>query len=99
MNIFMYDMKLSCQMKSSQVISHVVNLLPLEYTKNYSTERLNFLKNSSVLWDLTLCDLVKVNQHSEGMHYLHIQGLRLSQARNQRENRWEAELLFIGPED
>jgi hypothetical protein len=38
-------------------------------------------KNSSVFWEITLCDLVKVNQHSEGMYYLHIQGLRISQAR------------------
>jgi hypothetical protein len=40
---------------------------------------------SSILWDITLCSPLKVNRRFERIRPLHIQGRRISQARNQRE--------------
>jgi hypothetical protein len=40
---------------------------------------------SSVLWDMTPCSLLEVNQSFRGTCYLHLQGCRVSQARNQHE--------------
>jgi hypothetical protein len=46
---------------------------------------------SSIFWDITLCSPVKVNRSLEGTRHFHLQGRRISQARNQRESRWQAE--------
>jgi hypothetical protein len=62
---------------------------------------------SSIFWDIILCNPLKANQHFGGTCHLHLQGQRLSQARNQRERKWQAELfhtdllrgLFFDPED
>jgi hypothetical protein len=40
---------------------------------------------SSVFWDITLCSLLKVNHCFRQTCHLHLQGWRISQARNQRE--------------
>jgi hypothetical protein len=40
---------------------------------------------SSVFWDITPCSPLKVNRRFGGTYGLHIQGPKLSQARNQRE--------------
>jgi hypothetical protein len=41
---------------------------------------------SSIFWD-TMCSPLKVNQHFRRACRLHLQGRRVSQARNQRESR------------
>jgi hypothetical protein len=42
------------------------------------------MKNS-VLWDITLCILVKVIRRLRGIYGLHFQGLRVRQARSEQE--------------
>jgi hypothetical protein len=44
---------------------------------------------SSVFWDTTPCSPFKFNLTSGGIYRLHFQGQRISQARNQRESRWQ----------
>jgi hypothetical protein len=46
-----------------------------------------------VFWDITPCSLLKVNQRFRGTCCLHLQGQRISQARNQ----CVAELCFLPP--
>jgi hypothetical protein len=48
---------------------------------------------SSIIWYVTLCSLLKVNRCFGGTRLLHLQGGRISLPRNQRENRWQAELF------
>jgi hypothetical protein len=50
---------------------------------------------SSIFWDTTPCSPLKVNRHFGGIVRLHLQGRRVSEARNQRESRWQAELFFV----
>lgn len=40
---------------------------------------------SSVYWDITLCNLLKVSRRFGEAFRLHFQGRRLSRSRNQRE--------------
>jgi hypothetical protein len=42
---------------------------------------------STVVWDVTQCSLLKINSGFEGTYRLHLQGRRISGARNRRENR------------
>jgi hypothetical protein len=46
---------------------------------------------SYVFWDVKPYSLLKVNRRFGGTFYLHLQGRRISRARNKRENRWQAE--------
>jgi hypothetical protein len=46
----------------------------------------------TTFWDITTCSPLKVNQHFRGTYRLHLQGRRISRARNQHESRWQAEL-------
>jgi hypothetical protein len=46
--------------------------------------------NSSVVKDMTTCCEFKVNRRFEGTCRLHLQGRRMSQGRNRRENRLHA---------
>jgi hypothetical protein len=39
----------------------------------------------SIFWDITLCSLLKVNRQFGGTCYLHLQGWRVSEARNKHE--------------
>jgi hypothetical protein len=48
---------------------------------------------SSIFWNIMLCSPLKVNQRFGGTYRLHLQGQRMSQARNQRESRWQAFML------
>jgi hypothetical protein len=50
---------------------------------------------STIFWDIRPCTPLKVNGPFGGKHCLHLQGRRTTQARNQRENRWQAESAFI----
>jgi hypothetical protein len=50
---------------------------------------------SSAFWDITPCSLLKVNWRFGGTCRIHLQGQKISQARNQRENRWQAELKIL----
>lgn len=43
--------------------------------------------NSSILWDLMPCSLLKVNLRFGGICRLHVQGRGISRQRNQRESR------------
>jgi hypothetical protein len=55
---------------------------------------------SAVFWDITPCSPLKVDQRFGGTYHLHLLGLRISRARNQRGSMWQAELsLFFDPED
>jgi hypothetical protein len=45
---------------------------------------------SSVFWDIGPCSPLKVNRRFGGTYRLHLQG-RISQARYQREIRWQVE--------
>jgi hypothetical protein len=45
----------------------------------------------SVCWDITTCGALNVARRFEGTRRLHFQGRRISQAINQRENRWQVE--------
>jgi hypothetical protein len=49
---------------------------------------------SSIFWDITPCSPLKVNWRFGGTCRLHLQGRKISRARNQRESRWQAD-----PED
>jgi hypothetical protein len=51
----------------------------------------------SIFWDIISCSLLKINLRFGGTLRLYLQGRRISQARNQRESRWQAE--FFDPED
>jgi hypothetical protein len=53
--------------------------------------------NSSIFWDITTCSPVKVNWLFRGTCRLHLQGRRISQARNQCESRWQAAWLILRP--
>jgi hypothetical protein len=101
MNIFMYDLKLSWllyRLQSSQVISHVVNPLPLGVYEMWLNRENYVLKEFCLLGHNTVWS-GESQPHSEGMYYLHIQDRRICQARNQRDSRWEADLLLFDPED
>jgi hypothetical protein len=45
---------------------------------------------STIFWYITTCSQLKVNRRFGGTHRLHLQGQRISRARNQRECRWQA---------
>jgi hypothetical protein len=44
-----------------------------------------------IFWDITRCSSLEVNRRFGGTYCLHLQGRRISRARNQRESRWQAE--------
>jgi hypothetical protein len=48
---------------------------------------------SSIFWDVTQCSPLKVNRRVGRTCRLHLQGRRISQARNQSESRWQAEVV------
>jgi hypothetical protein len=50
---------------------------------------------SSIFWDITSCSQLKMNRRFGGSCRIHIQGRRISQARNQREAR--SYLLILRP--
>jgi hypothetical protein len=67
---------------------------------------------NSIFWDITLCSPLKVNIYFGGTYRLHLQGRRISHARNHYASRWELKPLlvtsfrarilrglFFGPED
>jgi hypothetical protein len=73
--------------------------------EEYSTY---FFIKSTIFWDITPCSLLKVNRRFGETYHLHLQGGKISRARNQRESRWQAEICshagfllgsFFGPED
>jgi hypothetical protein len=47
---------------------------------------------STIFRDITPCSPLKVNRRFGGTYRLNLQGLRISRARNQRENEWQAGL-------
>jgi hypothetical protein len=56
--------------------------------------RLKDFLASSVLWNITPCSPLKVTRSLGGTYRLHLQGERISQIRNQREIKWQAEAIF-----
>jgi hypothetical protein len=52
---------------------------------------------SSLFWDITPCSPLKVNWPFGETCRLHLQGRRISQARNQLESTWQAKLLRWRP--
>jgi hypothetical protein len=51
----------------------------------------HLLLKCSVFWDITPCSLLKVNCHIRGTYHLHLNGCRISPARNQHESWWQTE--------
>jgi hypothetical protein len=49
---------------------------------------------SAIFWDITPCSLLKVNRRFGRTCRNHLQGRRISRARNQSESRWQAEFLI-----
>jgi hypothetical protein len=49
---------------------------------------------STLFWDIMPCSPLKVNRCFWGTYRLHLEGRRISQARNHRESRWQAEPLL-----
>jgi hypothetical protein len=46
--------------------------------------------NNSIFWDISPCSPLKINRRFERTRRLHLQDRRISRARNQSENRWQA---------
>jgi hypothetical protein len=46
-----------------------------------------------IFWDMTSCSLLKANRRFGGTFHLYLQRRRISQARNQRENRRQVDFL------
>jgi hypothetical protein len=64
-------------------------------------QQLQFIEEF-IFWDITSCNPLKVNRRFGGTSRLHLRGRRISQARNQRESRWQPGFLlglFSDPED
>jgi hypothetical protein len=59
-----------------------------------SEKLLNFyqIKTCTIIWDVTPCSPLNVNRRFGGTYRLHLQGRRISRARNQRESRWQVEV-------
>jgi hypothetical protein len=49
---------------------------------------------STVFWDIMPCSSLKVNWHFRGTYRLHLQGRRISFARNRCKRRWQAAAYF-----
>jgi hypothetical protein len=47
---------------------------------------------SSIFWDITPCSPLKVKRRFGGTYRIHLQGRRISRARNQNESKWQTEL-------
>jgi hypothetical protein len=47
---------------------------------------------STIFWDITACSPLKANRRYGGIYCLHLQGLKIIRARNQRESRWQTGL-------
>jgi hypothetical protein len=45
---------------------------------------------STIFWDITPCSPLSFNRHFGEIYRLHLQGQKISRARNQRETRWQA---------
>jgi hypothetical protein len=52
---------------------------------------MNLLK-STIFWDITPCTPLKVNRCFGETYCFHLQGRKISRARNQLESRWQADL-------
>jgi hypothetical protein len=52
------------------------------------------LLNSTIFWDITPCSPLRVNWRFRNTHRLHLQGRRISQAKNQHKSRWQASMLL-----
>jgi hypothetical protein len=48
---------------------------------------------STIIRDITPCSPLKANRRFGGTYRFHLQGQRISRARNQRESRWQAEAI------
>jgi hypothetical protein len=48
---------------------------------------------STIFWDITMCSLLSVNSRFRETYRLHLQGRKIGRGRNQRESRWQAELV------
>jgi hypothetical protein len=49
-----------------------------------------YILKSTILWHITPCSKLKVNRRFGGKYRLHLQGRKISWARNQSESRWQA---------
>jgi hypothetical protein len=54
------------------------------------------MKNT-IFMDITPCSPLKVNRRFGGTYRLHLQGRRISRARNQLESMWQAEHFQCSP--
>jgi hypothetical protein len=56
---------------------------------------ISIYSTSSIFWDIMACSPLKVNGLFRGTCRLHLQGRRISGARNQRESSWQPEALGL----
>jgi hypothetical protein len=68
-----------------------VNLQRLRMHEVGSEVLTSVVMNSSVFWDITVYSLLKAKRRFGGTCRLHLQGLKISRARTQRESWWKAE--------
>jgi hypothetical protein len=73
---------------------YVITMLQTNIFRRCSNDQICRLKNS-VLWDITPCSPLKVNQSFCRTYSLHLQPPRLSQAKNQRESRWQGDATLL----
>jgi hypothetical protein len=53
------------------------------------------IMRSTVFWEIAQCSQLKINRRFGGTYPFHIQGRKISRARNQRESRWQAEARWF----
>jgi hypothetical protein len=56
---------------------------------------LSITQKSIIFWDITQYSPLKVNRRFGETYLLRLHGRKISGARNQRENRWQAEILLF----
>jgi hypothetical protein len=60
---------------------------------NLDTDSVVKIIYNKLIWDITPCGPLKPNRRFGGTCRLHLQGRKISWARNQREGRWKAEIF------
>jgi hypothetical protein len=82
--------------QSDRIHMALLELAPLSFYSRWPSLRTLtlFVIKSTIFWDITPCSPLKVSRRFGGTYHLHLQGRRKNRARNQRENRRQAEPAF-----
>jgi hypothetical protein len=65
---------------------------PSSESKKQAGGKLNLFLQSTSFWNITPCSPLRVNRRFGGVYHHHLQGRRISRARNQSESRRQAGL-------